>query len=85
MRFVQKVEISTPIKVSVRLQYQASVSPLFCIISVSTRLYVVVIYIYHFKRVVRAMSRKGLCSVKTVGIVTNFEMSDIRYFSPYPL
>ena len=85
MMIVQKVEFSAFIITGKSLRFLSSVSPRTCIVSVLLRFYVVVIYIHHFRSTIFVPARKALWLHTTIGIMTNPEMSDIRYFSPYPL
>ena len=85
MIIVQKVEILNP-KLGAKLHcFLLAASSQNGVISVLLRSYVVVIYIYHFKRLVIMAPEKAVCFLIFIGIMTNSEMSDIRYLSPYPL
>lgn len=85
MMFVQKAEIFGPVLVHRNSESEASVSPINCIVSTYNRIYTVVIYINYFKRDRLQALIIALQSLVSIGIMTNFEMSDIRMFCPYLL
>lgn len=82
---VQKVEFFTPQNAWLLLRLHSSARPKSCIVSVLLRFYVVVIYIYHFESIRIMPAIIALWLLTIIGIMTNSEMSDIRYLSPYPL
>lgn len=82
---VQYVEFSEDDFTLKTLIIVSSVSPVLCIVRASLRFYVVVIYIYHFKRVIMTGPRIALWKLVFIGNMTNSEMREIRYLSPFPL
>lgn len=82
---VQYVEFSEDYFTLKTLIIASSVSPVLCIVRASLRFYVVVIYNYHFKRVIMTGPRIALWKLVFIGNMTNSEMREIRYLSPFPL
>ena len=83
--FVQNREFFILKKQPIFLLFAQSVSLLHCIVSALFDLYVVIIYINHFKRAAKSTPIKPLWKLKTMGIMTVSEMNGIRNFCPYPL
>lgn len=85
MILVQYVEFFGLKKHSAILCFEPFKRPLSRVLSSILCVYLIVIYIHHFKRPVRSIASKALHAVTTIGNMTKPEMSDIRYFSPYLL
>lgn len=83
--FVQNREFFVLKKQSFFLLFTQSISPLHGIVRALFDLYVVIIYINHFKRTAKPAPIAPLWKLKTIGIMTVFETNDIRNFYPNPL
>ena len=85
MMFVQNIEIFGRNSVFETAAPQTAVSPINYLVSVYIRFYVVVIYINHFKRIYLTATVIVSESLTVIGIMTVFEMNDIRMNCPYLL
>lgn len=85
MMFVQNIEIFGRNSAFETATFQTSVSPISYLVSVYIRFYVVVIYINHFKRGYHTAAVIVSKSLTVIGIMTVFEMNDIRMNCPYLL
>lgn len=83
--FVQNREIFILKNQQIISLFVQSVSPLHCIVSALFDLYVVIIYNNHFKRPAKSVAIITLQKLRTIGIMTVFEMNGIRNLCPYPL
>lgn len=82
---VQYVEFSTVILPLKTVWHSSSVRPLSSIVSALRWFYAVIIYIHHFKRGIFTVPENVKQKLVRIGNMTNFEISDIRYFCSFLL